>query len=126
MKTYVYASCPTLSWAVSALALAGCGGSTATALLVVDTVSVDPAEASLETVASTTEFTAVALDRSGEEVPGVIFLWSSSDEAVATIDADGLAIATGTGSAVIQATMPGVTGSATIVVGPAASASPGR
>src|SRR5205085_6228086 len=52
----------------------------------------------------TIQFVAMAFDQNDQIVAGASFTWSSSNTAVATIDADGFARATGLGSATISAT----------------------
>ena len=82
---------------------------------VVATVSVSPSEAMIETDA-TQQFSAKALTEDGMEIPDVEFTWSSSDEMVATVDADGLATGVGAGEAMITATVDSVSGMATLTV----------
>jgi uncharacterized protein (TIGR03437 family) len=70
------------------------------------------------------QFTARAFDANGNEVPGVIFLWGSSDIAVANIDQNGLAMGTTPGTAEIRASGRGVTSAppAVLTVNPATPA----
>ena len=49
----------------------------------------------------TVDIAAVALDRVGEVAPGVIYLFESSDEAVATVDDTGLVVTRGAGNVTI-------------------------
>jgi hypothetical protein len=49
------------------------------------------------------ELTATADDANGNEVSGVLFQWHSSDESVATVDADGRVTAVATGTVTITA-----------------------
>jgi len=66
---------------------------------------------------STYAFLAVAIDQAGDVVPGVTFVWSSSDRTVATIDTNG--VATGGASAgTTDITASVVTGSGTITSAP--------
>lgn len=97
------------------------GGVTGSAQLavtqVVSSVVVTPATTSLAALGLTRQFSAVALDRNGQVVPGQSFTWASSALAVATVDAvTGLATAVGNGSAAITATTAGVSGSAALDV----------
>jgi beta-lactamase superfamily II metal-dependent hydrolase len=83
------------------------------------TVTVSPATASVAPGA-TQQFTAAAADPAGSPVT-TTFTWSSSNTAVATVDASGLATAVAEGTAVIRATAPnGVYGEATLTVSSAA------
>lgn len=81
----------------------------------VTTVTVSPSSATLEALDATQEFSAEALDQDGDSMPAS-FSWSSDDESVATVTSDGTATAAGNGSATIEATASGVTGSATLTV----------
>ena len=82
----------------------------------VSTVSVSPTSATVNT-GSTQAFTAKALDAQGQEMNGVTFTWSSSNPAVATVDASGVVSALSAGTANITAAAPnGVSGSAALTV----------
>jgi len=84
----------------------------------------EPALASIVVVPSaitlgsgeTQQFTATAFDQFGAEMTGVEIAWTSSDEAVGTIDADGLFSALAEGTATITATAENETGTATVTV----------
>jgi len=67
------------------------------------------------------QFTARAFDANGNEVPGVIFLWGSSNVSVANIDQNGLAMGNTPGMAEIRASGRGVTSAlpAVLTVNPA-------
>ncbi|MDE2847601.1 MAG: Ig-like domain-containing protein [Gemmatimonadota bacterium] len=82
---------------------------------VVASVTVSPAEAMIE-VGATQQFAAKALTSDGMAVPDAEVTWSSSDEMVATVDADGLATGVGAGAAMITATADSVSGTATLTV----------
>ena len=82
---------------------------------VVANVTVSPSEAMIETDA-TQQFAAKALTSDGTEIPDAEFTWSSSDEMVASVDADGLATGVGAGEAMITATADSVSGTATLTV----------
>ena len=82
---------------------------------VVANVTVSPSEAMIETDA-TQQFAAKALTSDGPEIPDAEFTWSSSDEMVASVDADGLATGVGAGEAMITATADSVSGTATLTV----------
>ena len=67
-------------------------------------------------VAETVQLEATATRASGADASGEPTTWMSSDEAVATVDANGLVTAVGAGSATITATVGGVEGSETVTV----------
>ncbi|MGB7923032.1 MAG: lamin tail domain-containing protein, partial [Pyrinomonadaceae bacterium] len=62
------------------------------------------------------QFTARAIDQNGNEIAGVQFAWSSTNEAVATVNQSGLATALSLGTTQIRATAQNITGSATLNV----------
>ncbi len=66
-------------------------------------VRVSPDKATLFAVGDTVRLTAVALDANGHDVAGVVFEWSAGDEAVVTVDHDGLVTAVGHGTTQVQA-----------------------
>jgi len=106
--TEVTASLGTLSGSSTLIVTVGGGG--------VASIIVSPAPASLTGIGATRQFTAVALDGTGAVIPGVVFLWTSSDAAVATIDQTGLATSTGAGAATISASALGRTGISVLTV----------
>ena len=72
------------------------------------------------------EFTAQALDASGQPLPGTIFSWATGDPAIATVEASPLgasANVTGVaaGQTVVTATSGNALGFATVVVAPSSS-----
>jgi uncharacterized protein YjdB len=87
-----------------------------------DSIAVTPATATLDAIGATQLFSAEAFDANGNllVVQPASFDWTSSDEAVATVDpaagATTTATATGNGPTQIEATVDGVTGSATLTV----------
>lgn len=108
---------------LSVALLAACGGEDPTSpggngdgTASVASVEVTPAADTLTAVGSTLELTAVALDASGNELAGVGFRWSSSDEAVVTVDGSGVAEAVAEGEAEVVAMADGVSGSAALAV----------
>jgi hypothetical protein len=78
-------------------------------------VTVSPSSRTLAPGASQT-FTATAVDVSGNPVTGRTPVWTSSNNAAVTIDANGVARALAAGSATITADIGGVTGSASVIV----------
>lgn len=79
------------------------------------TVTVEPAAATLE-AGGTVALSATARDAADDPV-GTSFTWTTSDAAVATVDASGVVTGVATGSAVITATAAnGVSGTSTVTV----------
>lgn len=70
-------------------------------------IEVLPATATIDNGAKQ-QFTATAYDSGGNAIPGVIFFWQSSNEAVATIDQTGLATSLSPGMTEIRASARGV------------------
>src|SRR5882724_1768879 len=69
-------------------------------------IDVTPSSAAIDAGAKQ-QFTAKAINASGNEVPGVIFSWQSSNTSVATIDQNGLATSSTAGSTEIRAAAHG-------------------
>ena len=65
---------------------------------------------------ATQQFTAVAYDASDVAIPGKTFTWSSDDEAIATVNATGLATAVSTGDTKIIALVDGKADTAAVHV----------
>lgn len=85
----------------------------------VATVQITPADPPVLTaVGATVRLTATAFDAGGDALAGVRFAWSSSNEAVATVDPTGLVTAAGNGSTEVSATAEGtdVTAAVHVVV----------
>ncbi|MGB7924612.1 MAG: Ig-like domain-containing protein, partial [Pyrinomonadaceae bacterium] len=96
------------------------GGQQGTASLTINfppvsTIEVTPVSATI-TIGGTQQFTARAFDANHNEITGVTFTWTSTDESVATVDQNGLATSVGLGTTQIRATAQGKTGSATLNV----------
>lgn len=72
-------------------------------------------DASLQ-VGATLQLSAEAQNASGQPVPGLTVTWSSSDQAVASVDSGGLVTATAPGAAMISASVGGQTASAALTV----------
>jgi hypothetical protein len=81
----------------------------------VKSIVVTPAAAQIR-VSETTHFIATALDGDGKALPEVTFAWTSSDPSIATVDGGGTVTGVGPGTAGIQASAEGITGSATVRV----------
>ena len=83
---------------------------------VATTVTIDPESHTLEAIGETVQLAAVVLDQDENVMADVAVTWSSGDEAVATVDADGLVTAVGNGMAEITARAGDAMGSASITV----------
>jgi surface protein len=85
---------------------------------IIASITVSPAE---ETVApgETQQFVASVFDLHGEPLSTTV-TWASDDEAVVTVDQDGLATAVAEGEALITASAEQITGTATLTVEPEA------
>lgn len=90
------------------------GTATITVTDPVNTVAVDPTSATVM-VGATVQLTATVTALSGTVLSSTV-TWTSSNEAVATVDSDGLVTAAGSGTATITATVDGVQGTAQISV----------
>jgi len=106
---------------ISALSGSVTGTGTVSVIQFVATVAVTPGTSGLATIGATQPFTAVARDSANAVVPGVRFLWSSSNQAAATVDTSGMARAVGEGTTTISATGRGVPAYATLTVTQAAT-----
>ncbi|HEX8429721.1 MAG TPA: Ig-like domain-containing protein, partial [Longimicrobium sp.] len=78
-------------------------------------VRVQPDSAFLD-VGERVDLSAVAMDASGNALTGRVVVWSTANAAIATVTANGVVTAVAEGSAVIRATVDGVSGGATIRV----------
>ena len=79
-------------------------------------VRVSPGADTLTALDDTVRLSAEAFDANGHAVADAVFAWSSDDETVAAVDADGLVTAAGPGGARVTAETRGVAGSAEVVV----------
>lgn len=86
----------------------------------VATVEVTPNNSNQVTVQGTLQFTATLKAANGTVLTGRSVAWTSSNEAVATVSASGLARGVAPGTATITATSEGKSGSANLTVTPAA------
>ena len=80
------------------------------------TVAVTPATTQLTALGATVQLTAEVRDQNGQVMAGAAVSWSSSNAAVATVDAQGLVTAAGNGTATITATAGSASGTATVAV----------
>lgn len=81
----------------------------------VASITVEPASVNL-TNGATQQFSAVAYDTEGTEVPDVSFAWSSSNTSVGTLSQAGLFTAVAPGTATVTAAYGNVTGTAVVTV----------
>ncbi len=79
-------------------------------------VEVAPGEITFTEVGATETLSATVLDADGEPIPGAEVTWSSSNEGVATVTAEGVVEAIQEGVATITATSENATGTAEVVV----------
>ena len=102
----------------AALLVAACSSTTDNSpdpLRTVASVSVTPAQHALY-IGDSVDLTAKALDDQGAIIEGKAMVWSSEDEAIASVTPNGRAKAVGAGLAHIRATVDGKVGSAELVV----------
>lgn len=96
-----------------------CGGSdsmTGPQPPAVTSVTVEPGTSTLEALGATTQFSATARDASGKAITGRSFTWTSSNNAVAEVDATGKVTALSNGSATIRAETGGIQGQSMLTV----------
>ncbi|TVP49551.1 MAG: hypothetical protein EA350_01845 [Gemmatimonadales bacterium] len=85
-------------------------------------IQMDPADLSLTSIGATGTVTATLRDAEGAAIVGVPLNWSSSDEDVVTVDADGTVEAIGVGTATISAGIGSIEGSTSVTVSQTADA----
>lgn len=73
-------------------------------------VSLAPSGIEFASIGATTELTATVTDAEGGEIIGALLSWSSSDEAVATVDENGVVEAVANGEATITVEVLGIEG----------------
>ena len=83
---------------------------------VATSLTIEPASQTLEMIGATVQLTATVLDQYGNAMVDVTVVWSSGDEAVATVDDQGLVIAVDNGMAEITAQAGDAMGTAAITV----------
>ena len=96
------------------------GGTTATANVSVSqsagSLVIEPDEATLMSIGETVLLSATVLDGNGQPVAGAVVTWQSSDESVATVNAQGLVMAVSNGAARITATSGSATAGIDVTV----------
>lgn len=100
---------------LSLLAAHACGGGEGTEPSIV-TVEVEPRSALVVGAGEVARFTAVVRERSGGQVPGAVVTWSSGNQAVATVDGQGVVRGVATGTTTVTATSGGAAASAAVEV----------
>ena len=79
-------------------------------------IVIAPLEATLMSIGTTVQLEATVLDDNGQVVAGAVVTWQSSDDAVATVSAQGLVTAVSDGSVVITARTDSVSATAKVKV----------
>ena len=79
-------------------------------------VAIEPDMVSLMSIGETVQLTATVRDGNGQPVADAAVTWQSSDESVATVDAQGLVTAVANGSAIITARSGNASGAANVTV----------
>ena len=97
-----------------------CGGGPAPTIA---RIAVTPATTTLA-IGATVTLSAQAFDAADAPIPGVTFLWTSDNAAVATVTPAALVTGIGAGTATITATASGVNGTATVTVTPSTGPAP--
>ncbi|MCH7704350.1 MAG: Ig-like domain-containing protein, partial [Planctomycetes bacterium] len=87
-----------------------------TVFAVADSIDLTPDNVLLTALGETQQFTAEAFDVNGDPIPAKPITWTSDDEGVATVDANGLVTAVANGTTNINASADAVTESATVQV----------
>ena len=94
---------------------------TVTVMQTAGSIVIEPMTATLMALGETVQLTATALDQNGQAVADAAITWSSSDEAVATVNDQGLVSAVSNGTAMITARSGTASTSITVTVMQSAS-----
>ncbi len=108
---------PLLVTALGAAVLAACSQTRDGGSPVPSTVLLSPASRAFTALLQTQQFTATVRDAQGNPIAGAGVTWSSTNDAIVTVDGNGLATARALGGAQVRATAGGVMGSAPVTVG---------
>ena len=92
------------------------GSATITVEQVATSIRISPPVDTLRALRATLQLSAAATDAHDHEVPGVEFVWASSDTRVVTVDDAGVVTAIGTGTAAVTAVAGELSGAAAITV----------
>ena len=104
--------------AAAVLLMLSCGDSGAEPppLGVATTVTINPASVTLPAIEETFPFSVEVRDQNGQVMSGAAVTWSSSDPAIASVDAAGVVTARANGSTTVTARAGNASGSAAVVV----------
>jgi hypothetical protein len=91
------------------------GDASLTVNQVVHAVVINPQSAQIAS-GSSASFTAVARDANGHLIAGTVFMWSTTDPAIATVGATGMVTGVSGGNTLVRASSGGVAGDATVSV----------
>lgn len=83
---------------------------------VATTINVSPSTGAFVALGETLQLSASVLDQNGEPLADATVTWTSSDPAVATVNASGLVTAAGNGNARVTASSGGASGNAAVTV----------
>jgi len=100
---------------IALLLAPGCKATDGPEPLVTTTVQVSSTPTQIA-VNETAQASAIVKDQNGDPLTGKTIVWTSLNQAIATVNASGLIRGVAPGSATIQGTVDGVTGSATVIV----------
>ena len=101
---------------VSATSSSASGTASVTVAQRLASIDVSPAADTLFAVGDSLQLTAEPFDANGNPVQDATITWSSEDDAVATVDSNGLVTAAGNGTANITAAAGGASGTAAVTV----------
>ena len=101
---------------VSATSASASGTASVTVAQRLASIDVSPAADTLFAVGDSLQLTAEPFDANGNPVQDATITWSSEDDAVATVDSNGLVTAAGNGTANITAAAGGASGTAAVTV----------
>ena len=101
---------------VTATSGAATSGIDVTVMQSAGSIAIAPQMATLMSIGATVQLTATVLDGNGQPVVGAVVTWQSSDEAVATVSAQGLVTAVANGVARVTATSGAATSGIDVTV----------
>ena len=95
---------------ITLMILVSCEGSSISDIdnRVIAVIIINPPSPTIVGIGNTIQLSATAIDIKGEPVNSAIFVWSSFNEPVATVNSNGLVTSVSAGSAIIDALIPGV------------------
>ena len=101
---------------ISARSASASASITVTVMQTAGSISIEPTEATLMALGETVQLAATVLDQNSQPVADAVVAWTSSDEAIATVSADGLITAVMNGTATITARSASASASITVTV----------